>query len=404
MIDDLLLRIPRQDALGRLLDWCGRSGVMAKAATKIQRVRRKQFLENLRQPGNEGLVHKLLRHPSGREFHAALAAWARIPSPDAQTFPNLALEHPGHDRCRASVIINTVDRAADLEVTLAALLEVWDPSQDELIVVLGPTEDESEAILKTSRMHHLLLRCEERNLSVSRNIGLAAASGRYVVFIDDDASPEPGWLDALIAPLEKDAGLAIAAGFVLDGQGQRELNSHVVADTLGRAHSFATAEEAEREIQRAGPHRAFLTATGCNMAFKRSLLNRIGGFDPAYRYFLEETDAVRSLLLLGFRCQVVSASRVRHRLGGNIVRRPRLNPADSLIVIRSQLHYIHKFGKSTFSPAGIEACVWLRVLGDLERIAWDCGNFGRSKADCAEMQHVYLRTLTADLGLDSNVP
>jgi GT2 family glycosyltransferase len=377
---------------------------MAASATRIQKVRRKRFLEKLRNDGQEGCIAEVLRHPCGGQFHAALAAWARTPGTDIDACPKLTIDHPEHDRCRASVIINTVDRAADLEVTLADLHKVWDPSQDELIIVLGPTEDASEKILQTSRIPHRLLRCEERNLSVSRNIGLAAASGRQVVFIDDDASPEPGWLDALLAPFEKDAGVAVAAGFVMDGQGQRELNSYVVADTLGRAQSFATAEEAGRQIERAGAHRSFLTATGCNMAFTRSHLSRIGGFDPAYPYFLEETDAVRRLLLLGFLCKAAPTSRVRHRLGSNIVRRPRLNPADSLILIRSQLHYIGKFGKSSFSPAEIEACLWLRVLGDLERLAWDCGNFGRTTADCAEVQDAYLRTLTTDLGLDSNAP
>jgi GT2 family glycosyltransferase len=357
-------------------------------------------LEKLNEHGNEGLLDELLRHPVGQDFRAALADWVRRPGPAPGVFPELKPSLPR--RCRASVIINSVDRAEDLRVTLNDLGEVWDSERDELIIVLGPTADDSEAVIRESGIPHQLLRCDERNLAISRNIGLNAASGEFIAFIDDDASPEPGWLDALLAPLQSDAGVAVTAGFVLDGRGKKMLNAHVIADTLGRAQSFSTPEDAAREIQRRGAHRAFTTATGCNMAFRREPLQRIGGFDPAYRYFLEETDVVRSLGLLGLRCEAAPRSLVRHRLGRNVARLPKLKTEDSLVIIRSQLHFVGKFGKSTSSAAEIEQSVWQRVLADLERIAWDGTGFKSSGVNVPSLQCAYLRALTDDLGLDSN--
>ena len=42
-----------------------------------------------------------------------------------------------------------------------------------------------------------------RNISIVRNLGIKAARGRYVAFIDDDESPDPKWLSELYHCLER---------------------------------------------------------------------------------------------------------------------------------------------------------------------------------------------------------
>lgn len=42
-----------------------------------------------------------------------------------------------------------------------------------------------------------------RNISIVRNLGIKAARGRYVAFVDDDEAPEPGWAPAMFACLER---------------------------------------------------------------------------------------------------------------------------------------------------------------------------------------------------------
>ena len=38
-------------------------------------------------------------------------------------------------------------------------------------------------------------------MSIARNTGIAQTHGEIVIFIDDDAIPDEGWLDALVAEL-----------------------------------------------------------------------------------------------------------------------------------------------------------------------------------------------------------
>jgi cellulose synthase/poly-beta-1,6-N-acetylglucosamine synthase-like glycosyltransferase len=48
-------------------------------------------------------------------------------------------------------------------------------------------------------------------ISHARNTGVAAATGRYVVFLDDDEEPAPDWLAAFVATI-RDSGADLAVG------------------------------------------------------------------------------------------------------------------------------------------------------------------------------------------------
>ena len=95
-----------------------------------------------------------------------------------------------------SVIVNTVGRAAPLATLLAALEHQSFP-YFEVIVVVGPTQDATLAVLApyADRVRVLLPRAD---LDGSRNIGLLAARGEIIAFIDDDAVPCYHWLAQIV--------------------------------------------------------------------------------------------------------------------------------------------------------------------------------------------------------------
>lgn len=382
------LPIPRRDWLGRLLDQTAKLPFASDQSARWQRVRRKRFLAAIRSGDIGDLIATVVRSAEGRSFESTLGEWLErqpVP-PQLQPMPD---ESDGGPGCRCSLVINTVDRARQLAVTLADLHKHWNRS-DELILVLGPSDDGSESVIGSCGLPHRLVRCAERNLSVSRNAGLVAASGEFVAYLDDDASPEAGWLDALISPLRDDPQTEVAAGFILDGSGSRFLDRWVVADELGRSFWCESASAANAEISRMGESRAFLRPVGCSMAFRRRTLLAHGGFDPAYRYYLEETDIARRIGLAGGRCVAVPASRVRHRLGSNAARSASVPLDDRLTLARSLIHYLGRFAFARFSKDEIRQCLWQRILLDLERIAWETES-------PAAMQFAYLKRLIQEL-------
>ncbi|HBN32130.1 MAG TPA: glycosyl transferase family 2, partial [Rhodobacteraceae bacterium] len=51
---------------------------------------------------------------------------------------------------------------------------------------------------------------------------------------------------------------------------------------------------------------------GTNCAFRRAALIELGGFDPAYHYFLDETDLNYRLGLAGWKTAIVPLAQVHH--------------------------------------------------------------------------------------------
>ena len=135
-----------------------------------------------------------------------------------------------------SVIINTLDRADALEILLDALTRITH-RRFEVVVVVGPCTDHTDEVLDRWAGAVKVLHCPEPNLSMSRNIGIAAAAGDLIAFIDDDAVPEPAWLDELLAGFDDDPEGEVAGvgGWVWDHTGHSLQCRHTGADRLGNA-------------------------------------------------------------------------------------------------------------------------------------------------------------------------
>jgi GT2 family glycosyltransferase len=127
------------------------------------------------------------------------------------------------------------------------------------------------------------------------------------------------------------------------------------------------------------------------MAFRRDRILAFGGFDPFYTYFLEETDLILRLHEAGYPCKVAPNSVVRHRLGSSPTRNPDAAMAGRRVIIRSQIHFANKFGRGFYQPNEIDACIWQRILGELELIAW------KYPERAAPLQVAYMQGVIEDL-------
>lgn len=214
-----------------------------------------------------------------------------------------------------SVVINTYNRASSLPQTLEGLRYLNYPAV-EVVVVNGPSTDGTEELLARWQGRIKVANCAARNLSVSRNVGICAAAGEFVAFIDDDAVPEPEWLDQLLAGYDSPL-VGATGGIVYDHTGYSFQYQYSTATRLGNANWNLT----EPALHLCYPGAlVFPYLQGTNTSFRRSALLEIGGFDEEYEYYLDETDVCLRLVDAGYVVRQLPDAFVHHKFAPSDVR------------------------------------------------------------------------------------
>lgn len=222
-----------------------------------------------------------------------------------------------------SVVVVSRDRPLALRRCLLGLSQLqYDPF--EIVVV---TDAPGRQILRElpQAAQVKTVPFEEANISVARNLGIAHADGDIIAFIDDDAVPEPGWLAHLIAPFQY-AEVTATCGFVRGRNGISWQWTAQSVDRTGQAHALEV-DPHKATLLSATPDQGVKTQ-GTNMAFRRQTLVELGGFDPNYRFFLDETDLNLRLAARQACTAVVPLAQVHHGFAASPRRRADRVPTD----------------------------------------------------------------------------
>lgn len=206
-------------------------------------------------------------------------------------------------RPTVTVVVCTYNRVQWLPKCLKSLEEQV-PRPDEVIVVDGPSDDGTRALLELleSQGNVILVRQPKLDgISSARNMGLEKARGDIVVFIDDDAIAQPGWLDAIVNAYVDDT-VGGVGGPVNDMHGRPTMGRNAVTPD-GRWFD---------ELRNESTVGLYPVMVGCNMSFRRLPLAGIGGFDPYFKFHQDETDACLGVLATGLDIKYAEGALVWH--------------------------------------------------------------------------------------------
>ena len=181
----------------------------------------------------------------------------------------------------ATVLICTYNRASYLAATLDSLART--PPQPgfswEVMVVDNNSSDTTRDVVESRRATYPVpLRYVfegQQGKSTALNTGMAAAQASIIVFTDDDVQVAPGWLEATVRPLLEREDIDYTGGPVRpiwDAPPPAWLN---LRGNLGG--TIAVKDHGPEEFVFEDRVK---TPLGVNMAVRRSLIERIGGFRP----------------------------------------------------------------------------------------------------------------------------
>lgn len=219
-----------------------------------------------------------------------------------------------------SLIIVSRHRTAALLRAITGVAQMDHPAF-EVIVIADPAAVDA---LRATGLPFKLAEFDEANISAARNLGLSLAAAPVVAFLDDDAVPEPTWLSRLTAPFH-DPRVTQAGGFVRDRSGFGWQWRALRVDMRGFDHPFDPGPGVSLHSAEAG---RTLRTQGTNCAFRRDGLLAIGGFDPAFRFYLDETDVNLRLAARGGLSALVPDAVVHHGLAASARRRSDRVPTD----------------------------------------------------------------------------
>ena len=189
------------------------------------------------------------------------------------TLPDMGIQVPDADTSvpAISVVVCTRDRARRLSDCLHHLAQARSACThlSEIIVVDNGSRDDTGDVVRAHAATLPVVYVVELRpgLANARNRGVAVARGALMAFTDDDCNVDRGWMRAIVEAFAQRPDLAILGGMVAPARESEQIVSL-------RTHTAP--------ISVASVDAILGTMSGCNMAFRRNVFERIGLFDPAF--------------------------------------------------------------------------------------------------------------------------
>lgn len=228
------------------------------------------------------------RHPKPA-LHSVSRAFETVPLAVQERFP------------RISVVVCTHNGADTIRDCLGGLAEVDYPNF-EVIVVDDGSSDATSSIV--SEYDVQLISTSNRGLSAARNVGMRAATGEIVAYLDDDARPDSHWLLYLARTFQSTSHAAVG------GPNLSPSGDGFIAQAVDHAPGNPVHILIEDDIAEHVP--------GCNMAVRKACLEAIGGFDPQFCVAGDDVDMCWRLQQRGWTIGFSPAAVVWHHRRNSI--------------------------------------------------------------------------------------
>lgn len=181
-----------------------------------------------------------------------------------------------------TVAVCTRDRAEDLRLCLDALVRLDYPRLEILVVDNAPSDDATEHTVEGYSPRVRYTREPRPGLDWARNRAIREARGEIIAYTDDDVVVDAGWVSAIVGAFRDPYVMAVTG---LTVPYELETEAQVLFERYGgfgrgyrRRYWRMPGNETRRLMKHLGGGQY---GAGANMAFRRSVFEEVGPFDPA---------------------------------------------------------------------------------------------------------------------------
>ena len=156
----------------------------------------------------------------------------------------------------------------------------------------------------------LIRNSENFGFSVGNNIGFKRANAKYVIVLNNDTEVEENFIETLVRIAESDERIGSVGCRIM------QLDGRILYGPIYMGYGFIVHALDKQTYDKFTVN---LANCGCAALYRKSIIDRIGGFDPYFWADWEDHDLGYRLNLAGFECVYTPETTILHLGGGNFL-------------------------------------------------------------------------------------
>ena len=275
---------------------------------------------------------------------------------------------------RVTIIIVTYESSGTIEMVLAPLREPCSRGLFKCVVVDNCSRDRTPELLRAEGDWLELIQ-SGRNIGYGGacNLGWPSATTPYVLFLNPDAVLEPSAIETLADFMDAHPRTGIAAPSLLGRSGEPHRAGGLITPRRAIRVAMGLAVEERKRIEPGGAPFRTVWLSGAVQMMRTELLRELGGFDPRFFMYFEETDLEVRAREAGWELWAVGEAAGQHSGGASALAsgRPMIDHAIAEYFFPSRFYYWVKHHGRVSAVAAESADVVFSLLRGMVR--WAAG-------------------------------
>ncbi len=211
---------------------------------------------------------------------------------------------------KATVIVLTWNGKRFLPGCLDSLGSQTYRDFEVVLVDNGSTDGSADFVRERYPWVRLVALPENAGFAGGNNQGLAHAAGEFIVTLNNDTVANPDFLAELVGAAEREPDAGMVAALLVNFYDPGRIDVAGIAPGFdGLCYCLGHGEPAGPPWDE--PREVFGPSAGAAL-YRRSMLDEVGFFDPAFFAYAEDVDLAWRGRLAGWRCVTAPSAIVRH--------------------------------------------------------------------------------------------